>query len=348
MIKFKITQPSLKNKKAYTLIELSITILIISLLMAGVFSFATGSINNAKSALTTQRRDEIYESMGTYLMVNKRLPCPASILTSKVNDANYGQEVGAGTGCEGAGVYKSSTSGNLFFGGVPIRALNLSSEYAEDGYGNKFNYIIDRRFTYNFIATGSTLNDVGPSFGTADLALNVIAIKERQTKEQTDASLSPVSLIEEPPIFVLLSAGENGLRAFNAESGLQNDIDSTDPEEVNNQITGFIDSASPPTAVFDNIFIVKSLVSDNFDDIVFYKTRSDFKAKFSAERLIYCKGSDDMVGLGYTKRSLYYDQYLYAQAKCTNPISTDPLTYVIKIMRCQIDGEWSHVLFTCP
>jgi prepilin-type N-terminal cleavage/methylation domain-containing protein len=346
MIKFKITQPSLKNKKAYTLIELSITILIISLLMAGVFSFATGSINNAKSALTNQRKDEIYESMGTYLMVNKRLPCPASILTSKVNDANYGQEVGAGTGCEGAGVYKSSTSGNLFFGGVPIRALNLSSEYAEDGYGNKFNYIIDRRFTYNFIATGSTLNDVGPSFGTADLALNVITIKERQTK---DDPLSLVS-ITESPIFVLSSAGENGLRAFNAESGLQNNIDSTDLEEVNNQITEFNDLASPPTAVFDNIFIVKSLVSDNFDDIVFYKTRSDFKAEFSAERLIYCKGSDDMDGVVYTKRSLYYDQYLYAQAKCTNPISTNPPppTYVIKTMRCNINGEWSHVLLTCP
>jgi prepilin-type N-terminal cleavage/methylation domain-containing protein len=141
MIKFKIIKPSLKNKKAYTLIELSITILIISLLMAGVFSFATGSINNAKSALTKQRMDEIYKSMGTYLMVNKRLPCPASILTSKVNDANYGQEVAVGAGCEGAGVYKSSTNADLFFGGVPIRALNLSSEYAEDGYGNKFNYI---------------------------------------------------------------------------------------------------------------------------------------------------------------------------------------------------------------
>ena len=102
---------------------------------------------------------------------------------------------------------------------------------------------------------------------------------------------------------------------------------------------------SPPTAVFDNIFIAKSLVSDNFDDVVFYKTRSNFKVDFSAERLIYCKGSDDMVGLGYTKRSLYYDQYLYATTKCPNLINGG---YVIKIMRCKIDGEWSHVLFSCP
>ena len=344
MIKFKITQPSQKNKKAYTLIELSITILIISLLMAGVFSFATGSINDAKSALTNQRMDEIYKSMGTYLMVNKRLPCPASISTSKINDSSYGQEVAGGTGCEGTGVYKSSTHDNLFFGGVPIKALNLSSEYAEDGYGNKFNYIIDRRFTYKFIATGSTLNDVGPSFGTADLALNVITIKERQTKEQTIENFPNVSITEESPIFVLFSAGENGLGSYNAETGIQN-MASTEPEEDNNQITGFNNLVSPPTAVFDNIFIAKSLVSDNFDDVVFYKTRSNFKVDFSAERLIYCKGSDDMVGLGYTKRSLYYDQYLYATTKCPNLINGG---YVIKIMRCKIDGEWSHVLFSCP
>ena len=61
MIKFKITKTPIKNKKAYTIIELSITILIISLLMAGVFSFATGSINDAKFALTKQRINEIYK-----------------------------------------------------------------------------------------------------------------------------------------------------------------------------------------------------------------------------------------------------------------------------------------------
>jgi len=342
MIKFKITKPSLSNKKAYTLIELSITILIISLLMAGVFSFATGSINNAKSALTNQRINEIYKSMGTYLMDKQRLPCPASILTSKVNDISYGEEVGAGIGCEGVGVYKSSTNSNLFFGGVPIRALNLSSEYAEDGYGNKFNYIIDRRFTYNFINTGSTQDVVGSSFGTVESALNVMTVREKQTN-------NTFSDLSNDAIFVLSSAGENGLGAFSAESGIQN-IASTESEEMDNQISGFIDSASPPTATFNNIFTLNSFgSSDDFDDNVFYKTRINFKADFSADRLIYCKGAADMPTYGFTKRSLYNGQYLYADVKCPNSISANPLTYVIKIMRCtNINGEWGYVLTSCP
>jgi prepilin-type N-terminal cleavage/methylation domain-containing protein len=342
MIKFKNTKLSPNNKKAYTLIELSITILIISLLMAGVFSFATGSINDAKSVLAKQRISEIYKSMGTYLMVNKRLPCPASILTSKISDASYGEEVGAGAGCQGAGVYKSSANANLFFGGVPIKALNLSSEYAEDGYGNKLNYIIDRRFTYNFINTGSTA-DPGPSFGTVDFTsmANVIIAKEKQAN-------GTFSISADNAIFALSSAGANGLGGFNAENGLQNSL-STESEEVENQITGFNNYVSPPTATFDNIFIVNSFGSDNFDDIVFYKTRIDFVGEFLASNLIFCKGSDDMVTAGFTKRSLYYGQYLYADAQCPNDVgSMGGYTKVIKIMRCSYNGEWSWVLSTCP
>ena len=338
MIKFKIIKPALKNKKAYTLIELSIAILVISLLMAGVFSFATGSINNAKSALTNQRIDEIYKSMGTYLMVNKRLPCPASIKTSKINDNSYGQEVSGGTGCEGAGVYKSSTNPNLFFGGVPIKALNLSSEYAEDGYGNKFNYIIDRRFTYQFIATGSTTENIGPSFGTV-APDNIIAVKEKQFNGTTLELTSDA-------IFVLSSAGGNGLGAFNAESAIQNNSP-TDVEEIDNRITGLNDSISPPTATFDNIFFINSYGSENFDDIVFYKARIDFISDFSAERLIYCKGSD-IVDTDFTKRNLYFDQYLYANVECSANVNSFGYTKVIKIKKCGSNGFWSPILNSCP
>jgi prepilin-type N-terminal cleavage/methylation domain-containing protein len=332
MIKFKITQPSLKNKKAYTLIELSITILIISLLMAGVFSFATGSINNAKSALTKQRMDEIYKSMGTYLMVNKRLPCPASILTSKVNDANYGQEVAVGAGCEGVGVYKSSTNADLFFGGVPIRALNLSSEYAEDGYGNKFNYIIDRRFTYNFINTGSTTENITPSFGTVASANNVITVKEKQSSNDLSRDV----------IFILSSAGENGLGAFNAESGLQN-IGSIEAEENNNQLP----QAPESPTTFDNIFIVNSSGSEDFDDIVFYQTREGFVIDFSARNLIYCSALkvldvEFVTDTDFTKRNLYYGQYLYADSACSTNSER------IKIIRCGIDNKWSPKMVSCP
>ncbi len=318
------------NKKAYTLIELSIAILVISLLMSGVFSMATGSINNSKSTLTTQRLNEIYKSVGTYLMVNKRLPCPASILTSKVNDTNYGQEVGAGTGCVGGGVYKSTTNDNLFFGGVPIKALNLSSEYAEDGYGNKLNYFIDRRFTYNFINAGTTTG--GESFGTLSSVSNIISAQEKQNN-------GGILTLSTDVIFFLLSSGVNGFGSFSSDSATQNTL-SVEDTEIENQVTGFNNSVSPPTAIFNNIFFTNSFGSENFDDISIYKTRIDFVNDFSASNLIGCSSSL-ITDADFPQKNLYYGQYLYASSACQN-------SKLIKIIRCGFNGFWQYVLASCP
>ena len=330
MTKIKITK-NLSNKKAYTLIELSIAILIISLLMSGVFSILTISVNKAKSTLTTQRLNEVYKSMGTYLMLNKRLPCPASILTSKIDDTTYGEEVfsstGIGTGCVGSGVYQSTTNANLFFGGVPIKALNLSSEYAEDGYGNKLNYFIDQRFTYSFINSGTAS---GSSFGTTS-ASNIITAQEKQANGTSTTLSNDI-------IFFLFSGGFNGLGSFSSESAIQNAL-ATQAEEVENQVTGFNNSA-PPTAVFNNIFITNSLGSEDFDDISIYKTRIDFVNDFSANNLIYCSGLG-VTDADFSQKNLYYGQYLYANSSCpSNPQS-------IKIMKCGSGGSWQYVLASC-
>jgi prepilin-type N-terminal cleavage/methylation domain-containing protein len=330
MIKTKITK-NLSGKKGYTLVELSIAILIISLLMAGVFSMLTGSINNSKATLTSQRISQIYKSMGTYLMVNKRLPCPASILTSKIEDVTYGQEIGAGTGCVGGGVYQSAASANLLFGGVPVVALNLSSEYAEDGYGNKLNYFIDRRFTKNFINPGS---DTGDSFGTSDSISNIIEIDEKQAN-------GAFSILSNNVIFTLLSTGANGLGGFDAESGTRNPL-STESEEAKNQPITLNNAVSPPTAHFDNQFIMNSFGSDSFDDILIYKTRIDFVNDFSASNLIYCSGSA-ITDADFPQKNLYYGQYLYASSACVAPNQS-----LVKIIRCGFDGFWQYVLANCP
>lgn len=329
MIKTKITK-NLSGKKGYTLVELSIAILIISLLMAGVFSMLTGSINNSKATLTNQRISQIYKSMGTYLMVNKRLPCPASILTSKIENATYGQEIGAGTGCVGGGVYQSTTSTNLLFGGVPVVALNLSSEYAEDGYGNKLNYFIDRRFTKNFINPGSVISD---SFGTSNSVSNIIEIDEKQAN-------GAFSILSSNVIFTLFSSGANGLGGFDAESGARNSL-STESEEAKNQPITLNDAVSPPTASFDYQFIMNSFGSDSFDDILIYKTRIDFVNDFSASNLIYCSETA-ITDTDFLQKNLYYGQYLYAKSACVSNPS------LIKIIRCGFDGFWQYVLASCP
>jgi hypothetical protein len=262
------------------------------------------------------------------------LPCPASILTSKIDNIAYGQEVGTGTGCIGGGVYQSSTSTNLFFGGVPIKALNLSSEYAEDGYGNKLNYFIDRRFTYNFINPGSSTSE---SFGTLSSVSNIITVQEKQANA-TFLTLST------DVIFFLFSGGFNGFGSFSADNATQNAVatNSIFSEDIENQVTSLNNATNPPSAVFNNIFIANSYVSDEFDDVSLYKTRIDFVNDFSASNLIYCSGSA-ITDADFPQKNLYYGQYLYASSACVAPNQS-----LVKIIRCGFDGFWQYVLASCP
>ena len=135
-----------KKNTAFTIIELSVVILIIALLMFGSFS-SSGIVNSAKEKVTRDRMRVIYEAMGNFLLQKKRLPCPASILLSR-GDTDYGKEIRTESGdCydPNKGVYPSNAplSSNLIFGMVPIYDLKLSADFAEDAFGNKINYFMD-------------------------------------------------------------------------------------------------------------------------------------------------------------------------------------------------------------
>jgi prepilin-type N-terminal cleavage/methylation domain-containing protein len=327
-IKNKIRTDNYYNKRGYTLIELSIVILVISLLMAGVFSMATGSINSSKVALTNQKMKEIYKSMGTFLMINKRLPCPASLARSKIDDVDYGKEERdeVNNNCGTSGVYSSSDSkfSNFIIGAVPIKSLNLGSEFAEDGYENKLSYVIDKRFTKNFIPP--TSGDLGDSFGTVGALTVLMSAKENQ--------VSGTASLSDKVMFLLISHGPNGYGSFSSASGLQNTDVNTDVDELENQIKS-------TTPNFDDNFIINSFKSDVFDDVVMYKARSNFIQDFSANNLISCP---KLINPGtFPAINLYYGQYLYDANPCLSRAS------VIRIYKCgNVSGEWTDVISSCP
>ena len=135
MVNKKISKP----KSAYTLVELSIVILILAVLMTGGLTITIGSFNKAKKISTQNKINEIYKSLGKFLLENKRLPCPASLELTK-SDNSYGVEYrnvsGCGTGV-GSGVFKSTTNPNIFYGMIPAKTLNLPLSMSEDDFGSK-------------------------------------------------------------------------------------------------------------------------------------------------------------------------------------------------------------------
>lgn len=240
-------------KKAFSLIELSIAIMVISILIVGFLNVSSVKGSNNKAKITKDRIDIVYKSLGEFVLKNKRLPCPASIKAIKTVDANYGIEgTAAGTCTAGTGVYLSTASGatNMVYGMIPVKSLGLSNDYGEDGFGSKFAYIVDKTYT------------IGTTFSTS--SGSVLIQKYINGAYFSDSNNA---------IFAIISYGPNKSSSFNANSSSQNMLTSDVDEMFNDPIT-LNDGAK--TADFTQTLVNSSERSTIFDDIVFYKSRDNF------------------------------------------------------------------------
>jgi len=295
--------------KAYSLLELSIVISIIAVLMTGAIGISVSTLNKSKNTATNMRLIQIYDAIGKFLLINKRLPCPAR-LDLDLNSNSFGEEVGNGSGCSGySGVYVGSNV-NHFYGMIPMKSLGLPMEFGRDEYGSKISYIVDDRFARSFQDVPNFSN---PSFGTVsnyNTAFNIF-----------DKPPSAGKLNTAGAIIVILSHGQNKLGAFNYNSTTQN-IASTDVDELSNSYS----------ANFDNNFTLTSKNSEIFDDIMIYKTRNQLVEEFSAFYLIACNNAGSL----FDNKNAYYGQNIFGT--CVNGIVPE--------IFCDKYGNW-HLINGC-
>jgi prepilin-type N-terminal cleavage/methylation domain-containing protein len=307
------------QKKGYTIIELSIVILLISILISGALTVVGGSANNKKITITKTRIDEIYKALGGFLLSNGRLPCPASIIAIKSTDATYGTEGTAAGNCTaGGGVYASGTS-NLVYGLVPVKTLGLPNEYGEDAFGSKIAYIVEKNFT-----NSSTFKNALET-STMTLTEFMGGVSQEITKDS---------------IFALVSYGANKSGAFNANGTIQNSRSSNSSEMDNDLGT---------SNVFDKNLVFNAPDSDVFDDIVFYKTRNSLVSDFDALSLVNCLAGT--LSLSYPGAATYswpessYNQVVRSTTACPAPYTTS-VGYPTR--RCGALGVWeSSVINPC-
>ena len=304
-----------KYKSAYTLIELSIVILIVSFLMTGALTITIGSLNKAKKNYTQSKINQIYNAIGKFLLENKRLPCPASLELTKDNNL-YGMEVGSGSGCSGSGVYQSPTSANIYYGMVPSKTLGLPSNMAEDEFGSKISYVIDERFTKSYQDVPNFANF---GFGTTDPYTATINVIEKPSAISRE--------ITQDAILLIISHGLNKFGAFNANASTQNAI-SIDPNETD-------EASNSYSSAFDNNFIYYSQNSKTFDDLVLFKTRNQIVEDFNAFYLIACKDA----GVKFENKNSYYGQTLYS----TTPCDGSPTYQKILEKYCDRFGNWVDI-----
>ncbi len=270
-----------KNPKAYSLLELSIVIVIISILITGAMTASVGGINNAKIKTTKDKMDVIQKALGSFVSVNGRLPCPAPINVRK-SATNYGVAItsdpspsATATACNGSGVFQSSSSSNLVYGMVPAVTLGLSKDFAEDGFESKIAYVVDKNFT-----VAANLN-ASPNFSNNNFSIattvntsNNIMIQEKRGANTINAFTNSV--------FVLISYGPN--------KGCAYGINST---TVNSDPGGEESTNCHNNTGFDNVFLSRTDTSDVFDDLIIGLNPRQLVAVFDLYRLLPCNNSGD-------------------------------------------------------
>lgn len=264
------TKDSNHRSFAFTLIELSVVLLILGLMIGGIMSALTQESRRTKQLDLKTKMDAIEEALGAFVKKNNRLPCPAdgAYLLTVANFGKEGGTAGGGTCANGAtydgngnrtadttpptaNFYLTNTAGGV----VPVRTLGLPDEYAFDPWGGRFTYAVDIRLT----AT-SAFNTYFPVNTTGSITVNDNAGGARATNA----------------IAVVISHNQNGHGAFQLSGSRKNAGSSNANEQTNCHC-----SAAAAAGVWSSIFVMGANTTTSstdlrasFDDTLRYYTRA--------------------------------------------------------------------------
>ena len=247
----------IRSNKGFTLIEMSIVIIILGIALASMFSMYNIYEKDRQYKETVSHQASIESAISNFLAVYGRYPCP-SPYNAQRGDLDYGHEgdctdntVAVGTCNNGQCIYQSTPARTaLAFSGVPERVregvlpfktLNLDEEDIIDGYGNPFSYIVTERLATDggFSAKGGAIEIVN---------------------ESGRSSLSD----EGSAHFVIISHGEDGNGAFTTAGGrIACNIAATDGENCDLENEAIFQVASRDDR------------NNGYDDYIYYFKQSD-------------------------------------------------------------------------
>lgn len=206
---------SRRRQAGFTLAELAIVLLVVSILLGGVLMPLSVQVDLRKIGDARKSLDEIREAMIGFALANGRLPCPADP-TIADGTANAGVERAA------------CTAGTSMYGAVPWVTLNVPES---DPWGRRFNYRVTTLFADSIAA--ATYGCVPPANPTqSSFALcssGDMKIQSRNPATKTAYDLTNVAL---PAVFY--SAGKNGYGAYTQYGSLYSAPPASNADETSN------------------------------------------------------------------------------------------------------------------
>lgn len=176
------------GSKGFTLIEMSVAIMIIGLMIAPAMYLYGQKLKVEKIEQTKDAMKWAEMSMADYYSMYARYPCPASTI-AQPGDANYGREDCSATPVGVVTVMSNTVPAvEIMIGSVPFRQMNLQEQQSYDGYGNRLTYAIPR-----FLTDSTTFDPEAGAISLVDI---------------NDVNMLPVA---DSARFILASHGADGV-----------------------------------------------------------------------------------------------------------------------------------------
>lgn len=261
----------------FSLVELAMVLAIVALLFVFVMPTSSVILHNKKRELTKQKLTNIETALVNYVAVNKRLPCPASVVAPLSGDEG-GRTSGDCTDNQAGGV-------------VPWVAIGLTKSDVEDGWNRLVTYKAAYALTRDGALDMSACDPAGsgPTDGTASpggkcvtpcVSSNMSVCTSPQSyllgKGFVVRLGSDSTLIMDPAnytgaAFVLISHGQSGYGAHRSDGSYQSEstTGTIGSIESYNVATVQVTSALPTSAnAFRDADFSEGAASEYFDDQV--------------------------------------------------------------------------------
>jgi prepilin-type N-terminal cleavage/methylation domain-containing protein len=243
-----------RNRRGFTLIELSIVLLVLSLIAGGLLTALTQNTRIRKEKELQAKLSAIESGLIRFRRQYNRLPCPADA-TLKITDNKFGIEASNSGSCDGNPSANFNDSSNTSAGVVPVRAIGVPDDYMFDPWGGRFTYAVDIRMT----APSAFMN-----YNVADTTIGSIKVLDGADVAVTERAIA-----------VVVSHGANGHGAYQV-SGQRKSAGSTNAHELLNCHC----NEMAISADFTNEFVIQppgvasANSTNSFDDVVRYWLRS--------------------------------------------------------------------------
>lgn len=229
----------MKKENGFTLVELSVVLVIIGVALVAVINAHKIYDEKRKFETTELRLTNVEDALEDFVSVNRRLPCAAPRGVDRAA-IEFGREEDCKSAPVGTAMSHGMNGTRVRIGMLPTRTLGISDVYMVDAYGNGLVYAVTESLTdeatYNHNGGGI---DVLDSTGTSRLS----AVDYAQ--------------------YVVVSPGSTGVGAYSFTGQLSTPCE-TDRLESEN---------CDDDSVFVDTDLAQGEVEDFYDDRALYKSR---------------------------------------------------------------------------